>query len=211
VYDRTGSLEDTEALSGEQFDSLYNFYRSIYAPVSEADIDAFASSFRGGTEERADLLRHYTEFEGNMAKVFDWVMLSDPDRDAHRFMDAIEDAIKKGEVERYKQYTTWAKKVAKKPRPSTVKEGSKKGKGKKKKEDGGEAALVAAMTAGRQGGAFQSALSSLAAKYGDPGEEEHVEPTDEEFEAARARIEARKKRVSDGGGDGDGGKKKSKK
>lgn len=209
IYDRTGSLEDTEALSGEQFDSLYNFYRSVYAPVSEADIDAFATGYRGGAEERADLLRYYADHQGNMARVFDWVMLSDPDADGHRFMDTLDAAIASGEAQRYKQYTTWAAKVAKRPRPVPGKEAKgKKGKGKGgKKKEADESALVAAIAA-RRGGAFQSALSSLAAKYGGDEGGAPPEPTDEEFEAARARVEARSKRASGSGGGGSAKKAK---
>jgi hypothetical protein len=53
--------------------------------------------YRGSPEERADLLRHYAECGGDMAKVFEWVMLSRPELDAHRFMAVLDDAIDKGE------------------------------------------------------------------------------------------------------------------
>lgn len=33
-YDETGSLEDSERLSGQDFDSLYEFYRSVYKKVA---------------------------------------------------------------------------------------------------------------------------------------------------------------------------------
>jgi hypothetical protein len=53
-------------------------------------------TYRGSSEERADLLRFYQEFGGNMSRVFDWLMLSRPDVDSHRFMDTIEAAIRAG-------------------------------------------------------------------------------------------------------------------
>jgi DnaJ family protein C protein 9 len=53
-------------------------------------------SYRGSTEERSDLLRFYTEFGGNMSRVFDWLMLSRPEMDSHRFRDIIEAAIAAG-------------------------------------------------------------------------------------------------------------------
>lgn len=34
MYDQTGSIEDSEELAGEEFNRLYEFYRSMYAPVS---------------------------------------------------------------------------------------------------------------------------------------------------------------------------------
>ena len=39
VYDSTGSLEDTEALSGDAFDDLYSYYRTVYPKVTEDDIE----------------------------------------------------------------------------------------------------------------------------------------------------------------------------
>lgn len=33
VYDQTGSLEDSDELAGEQFDSLYAYYRGLYRKV----------------------------------------------------------------------------------------------------------------------------------------------------------------------------------
>ncbi len=33
VYDQTGSVEDSEELAGEKFNELYNYYRSMFAPV----------------------------------------------------------------------------------------------------------------------------------------------------------------------------------
>lgn len=33
MYDQTGSVDDAEELAGEQFNELYNYYRSMYAKV----------------------------------------------------------------------------------------------------------------------------------------------------------------------------------
>ena len=33
LYDQTGSLEDSDELAGEQFDSLYEYYRGLYHEV----------------------------------------------------------------------------------------------------------------------------------------------------------------------------------
>jgi len=182
----------------------------MYAPVTEQDIDDFGATFKGGAEERADVLKHYEEFEGNMPRVFDWVMLSDPEQDSHRFMDLINSAIESGEVQRYKKYTTWAAAVAKKKRRAPVVRGTakaKSGQGKKKggssKGENSEQALVAMMQQRRQG-AFEGMLSSLASKYGINDEGFPPEPTDAEFELAQQRLNANKSN----GGSGSGSKKR---
>ncbi|PRW57170.1 chaperone dnaJ 6 [Chlorella sorokiniana] len=217
VYDQTGSVEDSEELAGEKFNELYNYYRAMYAKVTEDDLEQFHTSFKGGEEERAELLKYYSQFKGDMAKVFEWVMCSDEAADAHRFMDILEAAVKAKEVPSFPKYTTWAKKVAAKPRPKPGAAG-KKGGGKKggkagSSKDDGEAALIAQIRA-RQAGAMQrfgggGVLGKLMARYG--GGEENVpgEPSEEEFQAAAARLKARQGGSGGGKKAGGGGKQKA--
>lgn len=42
------------------------------------------------------MLRAYTQHQGNMTRVFDHVLLSDPALDSHRFMDMMQDGINEG-------------------------------------------------------------------------------------------------------------------
>lgn len=207
VYDQTGSIEDTEDFSGEQFDELYKFYKAMHAPVTEEAIDDFASNYKGSDEEYQDLLKYYSQFKGNMEQVFMWVMLSNPDIDSHRFMDILDAAIKETKIEKYPGYTRWAKKTGKKPRPETLLPTKKSKKGLKKasssaKSDGDHAALQALIAKRRQGsnGVFSTMLDSLAGKYGIAAENLPPEPTDEEFEAARNKLEQRKRGGSETGG-----------
>ena len=62
-------MEDSEGLAGEQFDNLYDYYRNIYKKVTVEDIEAVEAEYRGSPEEKADVLRYYTEFKGDMEKV----------------------------------------------------------------------------------------------------------------------------------------------
>ena len=190
----------------------------MYVPLTEELIEEFAGSYRGGAEERAELLREYKNNEGNMSNVFEWVTLSDPDQDSHRFKIIIDSAIEAGEVKEYPTYKIWATKVAKKKPPpprgaaNTKKEGNSKGaKSKSGPGEGSEGDLMALM-AQRQAqrrGAFEAMLSRMTG-----GEEMPPEPTDEEFEAARRRIEnrteARNKKRSGADGEESGGSGKKK-
>lgn len=192
----------------------------MFAAVTDQDIDDFGAQYKGGAEERADLLRYYEEYEGIMSRVFDWVILSDPVEDSHRFMDIINSAIDNGEVQRYKKYTTWTAAVAKKKRPAPLVPGkstntkSKYKKLGKAERESSEQALVAMIKQKGQG-AYQGMLSSLASKYGVDDGDFPPEPTDEEFEAARQRIAAGEKSGAAGkegkkrqSGTGDGGESK---
>ena len=69
VYDQTGSLADSEELAGEQFSSLYEYYRNIYKKVTEDDIYEAEAEYRGSEEEKNDLLELYKRFKGNMDTV----------------------------------------------------------------------------------------------------------------------------------------------
>ena len=55
------------------------------------------NEFRGSDEERRDVLDTYRRFRGNMPRLFEHVLCSEEDVDAHRFMDMIEEGIKDGE------------------------------------------------------------------------------------------------------------------
>lgn len=70
MYDQTGNLDDAEELTNENFDDLYKYYRDLYKEVTEADIDAFADSFRGSDEEAAEVLQYYERFQGDMREVW---------------------------------------------------------------------------------------------------------------------------------------------
>ena len=66
MYDQTGSISGAEGLAGEDFDNLYQYFRGIYREVTEADIEDFASSFRGSHEEAEEVLRYCARFKGDM-------------------------------------------------------------------------------------------------------------------------------------------------
>ncbi|KAL3147166.1 hypothetical protein ABBQ32_002672 [Trebouxia sp. C0010 RCD-2024] len=196
LYDQTGSLEDSDELAGEQFDSLYEYYRRLYHKVSEEDIDSFEADYRGSEEEQVDLLQLYTRFKGNMDMVFAWQICSDAKMDSHRFKTCIEDAIGSQHVKRYNSYSAWAKEVDTRPPPKNP----FAKKRKKKAEAESQQALVAAIR-GKAPAKLDNLIASLDAKYvkstarkGKGKREPSVapeEPTAEQFEAARARLENR--------------------
>lgn len=97
-YDRTGSLDAAEGLGGESFDELYAYFRDAFKEVTPTDLDDYELRFRGSEEERRELLELYERFRGNMDKVFEWLVCSDPSRDAHRFAATVRSAAERGEL-----------------------------------------------------------------------------------------------------------------
>jgi len=175
-YDETGSTSEA-VVETEDF-SWADYFREQYADaISEEAIKQFAAQYKGSDEERDDLLAAYEEFEGDMDKVYETVMLSDVLEDDERFRKIIDAAIKAKEVPAFPKYT----KETKKTREARVKAAKKeaeeadklakelgvyeklRGTGKKSKKDteADLAALIQARQASRM-----DALDRLAEKYG---------------------------------------------
>lgn len=200
AYDRTGCLADAEDLAGESFDGLYSFFRSMYKKVEEADLDAYEDAFRGSAEEEGELLELHARFKGDMDAVFDWLPCSDPARDAHRFAGAVRAAVKEGKVAASKAFDAWAaKKVDGVPapahplaprarRPAAAASGPLALIAARAKAGAGLAGVIAGIEA-RAG-----AKPGKRAPRGGRGSKEDEEPSDADFEAAAARLAARKKR-----------------
>ncbi|KDD76837.1 hypothetical protein H632_c91p3 [Helicosporidium sp. ATCC 50920] len=186
-YDRTGIVEEEDGLAGKDFDELYSHYRSLYAKVTEDDIDAFSASYRGSEEEAKDLLELYVKHKGDMDAVLAWVMCSDASVDSHRFADTIEAAVAAGQAPAFSRFQSWAKRVRRKAAPKDpLRPPLRKKNGNSKS---GEDSL-ALMIRSRQQTAHGSMVDALAAKYGVSGGDE---PSEEAFAAARQRHEARVK------------------
>ncbi|KAK9843689.1 hypothetical protein WJX81_002488 [Elliptochloris bilobata] len=198
VYDQTGSLADSEELAGEQFDALREYFRTLYKQVTVEDIEALEGEFRGSPEETAELLELHKRFHGDMGKVFEWLLFSDPRQDAHRFADAVRAAVADKRARDYKKFRTWAASVDARPRPkdplaprrSSAKE---KNKGGGKTGAGDDAALIAQIRDRAAGAAgADGLLASLEARYCGKGARKGAprggEPPEEAFADVRARA-----------------------
>ncbi|XP_073001252.1 chaperone protein dnaJ 6-like [Typha latifolia] len=184
VYDQTGCTDD-DALVGEAAENLQEFFRSVYRRVTEADIEEFEANYRGSDSEKKDLKDLYIKFKGNMNSLFCSMICSEPKLDSHRFKDVIDEAIAEGELKTTKAYEKWAKQVSQTEPPTNPLK--RRVKSKKKNETD----LVLAITQRRnqRKDQFGSLLSSIMAKC-DPNAS--PEPTEEEFEKARQRLESNK-------------------
>ncbi|CAN1294717.1 Chaperone protein dnaJ 6 [Linum perenne] len=187
VYDQTGCVDDAD-LAGDVVQNLKDFLRTMYKKVTEADIEVFYASYRGSDSERNDLIDLYKKHKGNMNRLFCSMLCSDTKLDSHRFKDIMDEAIAKGVVKETKAYQKWAKKISE-IKPPTSPLGKRNARPSKQYEEN----VLAAMTQRRseRKGQFESMFSSMVAKYGG-GDSSGPEPTDEEFEAARKKLESRK-------------------
>ena len=170
VYDETGRTEDAE-LSGDSFKNLYEYYRGLYRKVTEDDVDAFFRTYRGSDEEREDVVAAYAKFQGDMGKVFMWVMCSDEALDAHRFADMVDDAVSAGSAAPSDAFEDWARRVRARPAPrdplaATKTPARKPGGGRGARANGGDAGDLAALILARRESRADDLFASLEAKYG---------------------------------------------
>ena len=216
-YDETGSLDDDDdsllgsKFAGKDFSELYAYYRSVFAKVTEEDIAACELKYRGSEEESRDLLDLYEKHEGRMNLVFSYLLCSRPGEDAERFASVIDAAVGRGDAAEHASYARWRKALRKKAGGKPIKSSTKKdtkgrralgGVRKSKEGEGGMSALMAQIQ-GRHAGRMEDLLGSLEAKYGGGGGKKKAkkkkvkgEPTEEEFERARARIGKKNKAAS---------------
>ncbi|WOK98128.1 hypothetical protein Cni_G06838 [Canna indica] len=183
VYDETGYAGD-DALVGDAADNLQEYFRTMYKRVTEADIEEFEASYRGSDSEKKDLKDLYVKFKGNMNRLFCSMICSDPKLDSHRYKDIIDEAIDEGELKTCKAYQKWAKKVAETEPPTDpiVR------REKSKKQVGTDIVAVISQRRNQRKEQFNSILSSIMANCGTSAEQE---PSEEEFQKARQRLESK--------------------
>ncbi|MBA0824049.1 hypothetical protein Goarm_020736 [Gossypium armourianum] len=184
VYDQTGCVDDAD-LAGDVVQNLKTFFRAMYKKVTEADIEEFEVNYRGSDSEKKDLFDLYKKCKGNMNKLFCSMLCSDPKLDSHRFKDLLDEAIAAGELKETKAYRKWANKVSEmKPPTSPLRR-----KEKSVKQSESDLLAIISQRRSERKDRFDSMFSTLVSKYGGNADSE---PTEEEFEAARRKVESRK-------------------
>ena len=101
VYDETGELpddsvadHDDDSTSGA--DQWKSYFDAIFGKVTTGGIEAFSAKYKCSDEERRDVLKEFNARKGNLEKMLDFVMLSEP-RDCLRWVqDYIRPALASG-------------------------------------------------------------------------------------------------------------------
>lgn len=186
VYDQTGIVDDAD-LAGDVAQNLQEYFRTLYKKVTEADIDAFVANYRGSDSETNDLKDLYQKFKGNMDRLFCSMLCSEPKLDSHRFKDIIDEAIAGGELKETKAYKKWAKKIEAIEPPTNP---TKRRANPKKQADSDLYAIITQRRDQRKE-QFDSMFTSIIGKCsGRNASSADPEPSEEEFEAARRRLES---------------------
>jgi len=167
LYDECGEVDD-ENDPLQQNKDWEEYWRILFPKISLKDIQEYEDKYKGSEEERADLKKAYVDSEGNMDKILESVILSSPD-DEDRFRDILNNMIKSGQVEKFKDFekvNKSAKKSRKRAADLEAKEAeqARKEMGLDDSEDSLANKILARQAA--RGSQVDSFLDGLAAKYG---------------------------------------------
>lgn len=182
VYDETGTLDENNGLSDQDFDFWYGYFRNLFPKVTIADINNLQTQYVGSEEEKTDIIAAYAKYEGDLHKMMEVIMFAE-EGEEKRICDLIESAIAEGLLEENKRY--------KKTKAEYLKKVSSKKRKKQSKEDSKDAeeALVAAIT--KRHSSTSSLASSMAKKYGlEEGDDD--DPLDDEaFAKMQEKVNAK--------------------
>ena len=106
-YDETGVIPHNDALDDEahgdgddtSVDTWKQYFDQIFGKVTVSKIDDFAQKYKCSDEECRDVLKEFKKHKGNLLKMLEFVMLSEP-RDALRWVDDyLRPAMENGEAD----------------------------------------------------------------------------------------------------------------
>lgn len=88
AYDETGVIPDDDPSNDndETNNQWKEYFDRIFGKVTVGDIEAFAAKYKCSDEEKRDVLKEYTARKGDLEKMLEFVMLSEP-RDAQRWVE----------------------------------------------------------------------------------------------------------------------------
>ncbi|KAF2137663.1 uncharacterized protein K452DRAFT_312257 [Aplosporella prunicola CBS 121167] len=202
-YDRTGRTDESVDIEDDDF-NWADFYKAQFEDVvNEAAIDKFKNEYKGSDEEKGDLIAAYNKFEGNMNKIYQVVMLSNPLEDEDRFRGILDATIEDGTITSHKKYAEESeasierrKKYARKEKKAAEKYGNELNEKKKSKKAKGDGDLgdLAALIQQRQKGRASTFLDNLEAKYAPKKRSTPMdEPSEEAFQRTASRAKKGKK------------------
>ncbi|OCK78356.1 DnaJ domain-containing protein [Lepidopterella palustris CBS 459.81] len=215
-YDVTGRTEDSVHLEDDDDFDWMTFFREQWEDVVTPEtISKFQSEYQGSDEEKNALLEAYEQFKGNMNKIYQVIMLSNPLNDEDRFRAILDAEIEAGNITAHKKYTeeseasrkrriSKARKEAEEADESLKELTAKKNsqaRGSKSKGNSMDdlAALIQQRQKGRESNFFADLEAKYAPKKGKKRSAPDGEPPEEAFQKMGERIKKSKAVVSNGG------------
>jgi len=199
--------DDFGGFSSRSAKDWEEYFKAIFKKVTEEDIISFTKNYQHSKEEQEDLKQSYQKFKGDLEMISECMMCSS-EEDIPRFVESIDKYIAKGLLPNFPKWEKSKKEFLKsspkrkKDIESEALEAEQLSKKIKGKENGkvdinsNPQALQKAIKT-KQQMQMDSLVANLEAKYGQKGKratkKSHEEPSEEEFQKARQRLEAKRK------------------
>jgi len=103
IYDETGDDPDDDDEFHDVNKDWSAHWRRMFPAVTEEMIRNFHATYADSLEERADLKAFYARFDGDMEKVFEW-MIHRSEEDVERLQGVVEEMIEAGELKKTSAY-----------------------------------------------------------------------------------------------------------
>lgn len=167
LYDEQGLIDGEDDFFSQHKD-WDQYFRDMFKKITKKDIDDFYSKYKDSVEEKADLLKYYDQFKGDLDLISETMISSDWNQDEVRFRKMLNELIEKGEIEKHDAFVNENKKKANKRKTKFEAEAKE---AKKSLNDVAEANktmddLAASILARRQA-SNDAFLDNLAKKYSD--------------------------------------------
>lgn len=104
IYDQTGSIDDDDGGTFEDSDfDWLNYWRCIFKPLSQKNIQDYEKQYKGSEEETSDLKKAYVNGKGDMDFILEAVPFSNCEEEP-RLKAIIQKFIDSGEVPEYDRF-----------------------------------------------------------------------------------------------------------
>ncbi|KAI0220023.1 DnaJ-like protein subfamily C member 9 [Lamellibrachia satsuma] len=167
VYDETGEVDDENDLPRDR--DWYEYWRTLFMPISIKDIQQFEKTYKGSKEELDDLKAAYVECEGDLGEVIDHVMCA-TEEDEGRFRKILRGLVSGGELPQFESFSNEspAKRTLRKKKAKE--EAAEAEEAKKELGISGENSLKALIVAKNKSRAAEmdSFFDHLEKKYAEP-------------------------------------------
>lgn len=178
IYDQNGDVDSDEAT--QEFEHWYEYFRNLFPKLTIEKIEEFSDKYKGSEEEKGDVIKAYNEFNGDLKKIMDCVMLAE-EGDEGRICDVIDVAIESKELKATASYNK-SKKAAMNSKP----------KKRKVSEEDSMAALAQLIQSKNKQSSGASAMSSIFAKYGGGEDDSAYNISEEAFQKTKAKMSKKK-------------------
>ncbi|KAF6198840.1 hypothetical protein GE061_006863 [Apolygus lucorum] len=99
AYDDTGCVDDDDSLNNDWTE----YWRLLFKKITDDDIRNYEAKYKGGDEEKTDLLKAYQKFDGDIDMILDHVPFSHPE-DIPRFQEILRPMIDSKEIPYHKRF-----------------------------------------------------------------------------------------------------------